>query len=229
MLILSGLGVVEVLDLNCDCSIAALFIGSDNDSSLCPLGVELHVADWRDTLMKKLSKIVALLLAGAMAMLMFTACTGGGGSADTQKEEAIRKQLGTKSEAVKLCDNDGKVKNDSKLYKETAELLDARIKAETSAFGILLVDFDVKGVNPAEQYVTVTLSADYKTAGLVAGLVNLITEKLGKIDATNSFLWLCFFFRKDLAQPLSSFCPDYIRPVTVLSIGNIAKLPETVS
>ena len=134
--------------------------------------------------MKKLSKIIALLLAGAMAMLMFTACSGG--SADTQKEEAIRKQLGTKSEAVKLCDNDGKVKNDSKLYKETAELLDARIKAETSAFGILLVDFDVKGVNPAEQYVTVTLSADYKTAGLVAGLVNLITEKLGKIDATNS-------------------------------------------
>lgn len=132
--------------------------------------------------MKKLSKIVALLLAGAMAMLMFTACSGGGGGADTQKEEAIRKQLGTKSEAVKLCDNDGKVKNDSKLYKETAELLDARIKAETSAFGILLVDFDVKGVNPAEPYVTVTLSADYKTAGLV----NLITEKLGKIDATNS-------------------------------------------
>lgn len=40
--------------------------------------------------MKKLSKIVALLLAGAMAMLMFTACSGGGGGADTQKEEAIR-------------------------------------------------------------------------------------------------------------------------------------------
>ena len=28
--------------------------------------------------MKKLSKIVALLLAGAMAMVMLTACTGGG-------------------------------------------------------------------------------------------------------------------------------------------------------
>ena len=137
--------------------------------------------------MKNLKKFVALLLAGVMAMVLFTACSGGGGGgADTQKEEAIRKQLGTKSQAVKLCDNDGKVKNDSKLYKETAELLDARIKAETSAFGILLVDFDVKGVNPAEQYVTVTLSADYKTAGLVAGFVNLITEKLGKIDATNS-------------------------------------------
>ena len=91
--------------------------------------------------MKKLSKIIALLLAGAMAMLMFTACSGGGGSADTQKEEAIRKQLGTKSEAVKLCDNDGKVKNDSKLYKETAELLDARIRLKPVhlAFSLLIL------------------------------------------------------------------------------------------
>ena len=81
---------------------------------------------------------------------------------------------------------DGKVKNDSQLYKETAELLDARIKADTSAFGTLAVDFDVKGIDPAKQYVTVTLSADYKTAGLVAGFVNLITEKLGKIEASNN-------------------------------------------
>ena len=34
--------------------------------------------------MKKLSKIVALLLAGAMAMLMFTACSGGGGGSDAE-------------------------------------------------------------------------------------------------------------------------------------------------
>ena len=136
--------------------------------------------------MKKLSKIVALLLAGAMAMVMLTACSGGGTTADTTKEEAIREQLGKRTEATSLCDNDGKVKNDSQLYKETAKLLDARIKAETSAFGILAVDFDVKGIDPAKQYVTVTLSADYKTAGLVAGFVNLITEKLGKIDASNN-------------------------------------------
>lgn len=136
--------------------------------------------------MKKLSKIVALLLAGAMAMVMLTACSGGGTTADTEKEEAIQKQLGKRTEATSLCDNDGKVKNDSQLYKETAKLLDARIKAETSAFGILAVDFDVKGIDPAKQYVTVTLSADYKTAGLVAVFVNLITEKLGKIDASNN-------------------------------------------
>lgn len=34
--------------------------------------------------MKKLSKIVALLLAGAMAMVMLTACSGGGTTADTE-------------------------------------------------------------------------------------------------------------------------------------------------
>lgn len=135
--------------------------------------------------MKKLSKIVALLLAGAMAMVMLTACSGGT-TADTEKEEAIRKQLGKRTEATSLCDRDGKVENDSQLYKETAKLLDARIKAETSAFGILAVDFDVKGIDPVEQYVTVTLSADYKTAGLVAGLITKITEELGKIKSTNN-------------------------------------------
>lgn len=135
--------------------------------------------------MKNLKKFVALLLAGVMAMVMLTACSGGT-TADTEKEEAIRKQLGKRTEATSLCDRDGKVENDSQLYKETAKLLDARIKAETSAFGTLAVDFDVKGIDPVEQYVTVTLSADYKTAGLVAGLITKITEELGKIESTNN-------------------------------------------
>lgn len=135
--------------------------------------------------MKNLKKFVALLLAGVMAMVMLTACSGGT-TADTEKEEAIRKQLGKRTEATSLCDRDGKVENDSQLYKETAKLLDARIKAETSAFGILAVDFDVKGIDPVEQYVTVTLSADYKTAGLVEGLITKITEELRKIESTNN-------------------------------------------
>ena len=137
--------------------------------------------------MKNLKKFVALLLAGVMAMVMLTACGGGGGTAaDTEKEEAIRKQLGKRTEATSLCDRDGKVENDSQLYKETAKLLDTRIKAETNAFGILAVAFKVKGIDPVEQYVTVTLSADYKTAGLVAGLITKITEELGKIESTNN-------------------------------------------
>lgn len=35
--------------------------------------------------MKNLKKFVALLLAGVMAMVMLTACSGGGTSADTEK------------------------------------------------------------------------------------------------------------------------------------------------
>ena len=35
--------------------------------------------------MKKLSKIVALLLAGAMAMVMLTACSGGGNGSNLKK------------------------------------------------------------------------------------------------------------------------------------------------
>lgn len=39
--------------------------------------------------MKKLSKIVALLLAGALTMLLFTACSGGGG--DGMATKRLRK------------------------------------------------------------------------------------------------------------------------------------------
>ena len=38
--------------------------------------------------MKKLSKIVALLLAGALTMLLFTACSGGGGS-PTEEQKVL--------------------------------------------------------------------------------------------------------------------------------------------
>lgn len=45
--------------------------------------------------MKKLSKIVALLLAGALTMLLFTACGGGGGSsANKAEEQKVMEQIG---------------------------------------------------------------------------------------------------------------------------------------
>lgn len=142
--------------------------------------------------MKKLSKIVALLLAGAMAMLMFTACSGGGTSADTEKEKEILKELGSRTEAASLA-NAGKLQNnDSKLYIETKDLLNARIEADTKAFGYLRLDhktdgFDLKtGLDPTKEYLTVTVWADYKTAGYVANLVAEITKQFGKIKDTNS-------------------------------------------
>ena len=43
--------------------------------------------------MKKLSKIVALLLAGALTMLLFTACSGGGGSVNKTEEQKVLTQI----------------------------------------------------------------------------------------------------------------------------------------
>ena len=57
--------------------------------------------------MKKLSKIVALLLAGAMAMLMFTACSGGGGgSEDKAAEEKVMSQIRGKSTSAASLQNE---------------------------------------------------------------------------------------------------------------------------
>ena len=55
--------------------------------------------------MKKLSKIVALLLAGALTMLMFTACGGGSSAGEVKTSEETK--------AVKLISNDAK--NDQEL------------------------------------------------------------------------------------------------------------------
>lgn len=80
--------------------------------------------------MKKLSKIVALLLAGAMAMLMFTACTGGGGGSgagtvDTSEE----------TKAVKLISSDAK--NDKELRAVAEGHLDVDYKKLDTQFKIL--------------------------------------------------------------------------------------------
>lgn len=137
--------------------------------------------------MKNLKKFVALLLAGVMAMVMLTAC-GADTTTTTQKEEIIRKRLGQRTEATGLCDKDGMVKNDSDLYEETAKLLDKRIQFEANSnlFGYLAVKFNTDGIETPKEYVTVTLSASYKTAGYVADLITRITDEIGRIEKTNS-------------------------------------------
>lgn len=133
--------------------------------------------------MKKLSKIVALLLAGVMAMVMLTAC--GGAASETPLEDNIRTALGKNPNAVGLCDADGKIKNDksSELYKITKTNLDAKISHSLTGTFVLDVDTDV---GPDKEYATVTVYADYKTAGFVADLITKITDKFGEIKATNN-------------------------------------------
>lgn len=144
--------------------------------------------------MKKLSKIVALLLAGAMAMVMLTACTGGGTGSEKEQENEILNELSKQTEAANLV-KDGKLQNsDSKLYIETKNLLNSKIEFNTDSFGNLRLNHETKGFDfekgfdPKEKYLTVTVWSDYKTAGYVAKFISLITEQIGNIKDTNNNL-----------------------------------------
>lgn len=92
--------------------------------------------------MKKLSKIVALLLAGAMAMVMLTACTGGGNTGSNLKED-------TKTEAEvlsKYSTGTVAVENDQALKAEAEKFLNDKLNASVGIGGYKFVfDSEVKG------------------------------------------------------------------------------------
>lgn len=143
--------------------------------------------------MKNLKKFVALLLAGVMAMVLLTACSGGT-TADTEKEKEILKGLSSRTEAASLV-KDGKLQNsDSKLYIETKNLLNSKIEFDTDIFGNLHLNHETKGFSfekgfdPKEKYLTVTVWANYQTAGYVADFVAEITKQFGNIKDTNNNL-----------------------------------------
>ncbi|MHA3676285.1 hypothetical protein [Faecalibacterium sp. PGM34] len=130
--------------------------------------------------MKNLKKFVALLLAGVMAMVMLTACSGGGTAADTKKEEAIREQLGKRTEATELCDDDGKVKNDRELYKIAEDFLDADIEASHGS-AVFKGKIHSDGIDPAKEYVTFTVTMDYHYGVILTNLMTEISKAVGQV------------------------------------------------
>ena len=122
--------------------------------------------------MKKLSKIVALLLAGAMAMVLFTACTGdgggggGGGTVDSKEE----------TKAVKLINSDAK--NDKNLRAVAEGHLDADKKNLDTKFkflgyaGAFKVHVDDGG---KDLVITITARYDYKDT-LLSDVLNRISN-----------------------------------------------------
>lgn len=142
--------------------------------------------------MKKLSKIVALLLAGAMAMVMLTACTGGGNGPNTPgnpKEQEMMKNI-TSSEQGK-----GIKENDPDLYKTALTDLNTDIKAHSEKGGAFVGDLRVRGTNPAQEYVTITVTADYRVGQLLTNLLDFISANIGikypgtKVDFKTNSSW----------------------------------------
>ena len=116
--------------------------------------------------MKKLSKIVALLLAGALTMLLFTACSGGGGG--PTEEQKVLAQI-SQEKGVQVT-NDAELRavaernlNDDRKY------LDANFKI---AGYLTAFKFHSEKVGN-DRVITITARYDYKDT-----LLNAVLDKI---------------------------------------------------
>lgn len=141
--------------------------------------------------MKKLSKIVALLLAGAMAMVMLTACSGGDGPdvPGNPKEQEMMK-------TIKQSDQGKGIKeNDPGLYKTALTDLNTDFRTQSEKGGKFKGDLRVRGTDPAEEYVTITVTADYRVGQFLTNLLKFISDNIGykypgtKVDFNGNSSW----------------------------------------
>lgn len=126
--------------------------------------------------MKKLSKIVALLLAGAMAMVMLTACTGGNGpnTPGNSEEQKMMENITSSSQGK------GIKGNDPDLYKTALSDLNADFKTQSEKGGKFKGDIRVKGTDPAEEYVTIIVTTDYRVGKFMKSLLDFISDNIGR-------------------------------------------------
>lgn len=127
--------------------------------------------------MKKLSKIVALLLAGALTMLLFTACGGGGGGGfghrDQDKEDEAFGKFTSEAQASSL-----KV-NDKGLQAVADGYLQKDLNSSVEFFGAKLVGkVHVDGKD--QEYLTITMTAQYDYGFIVTKILGEIQEEVGK-------------------------------------------------
>ena len=127
--------------------------------------------------MKKLSKIVALLLAGALTMLLFTACGGGGGGSFGQRmpddEEEAFKNFTSKAQASNVTENDKSLQAvaDGYLQKDlntSVEILGAKLVGKVHVDG------------KDQEYLTITMTGRYEYGFVVSGILTEIQEEINK-------------------------------------------------
>ena len=127
--------------------------------------------------MKKLSKIVALLLAGALTMLLFTACSGGGGGSFGQRmpedEEKAFKNFMSKAQASNVTENDKSLQAVADGY------LQKDLNSSVEFFGAKLVGkVHVDGKD--QEYLTITVTARYDYGFVVSRILTEIQEEINK-------------------------------------------------
>ena len=102
--------------------------------------------------MKKLSKIVALLLAGALTMLLFTACSGGGGG--PTEEQKVLAQI-SQEKGVQVT-------NDAELRAVAERNLNEDLNAQFKILGYAgAVNFHTDTLGD-DLVITITARYDYK-------------------------------------------------------------------
>ena len=124
--------------------------------------------------MKNLKKFVALFLAGALAVLMLTACGGSGaGETDAQKTEKVFNTVsGGKQAATMLT-------NDQDLQKVAEKHLDEDMKASINFFGAeLFGKVHVEGKQ--EQYLTITVTAKYQYGPFLKAFLDAVQSEIGR-------------------------------------------------
>lgn len=127
--------------------------------------------------MKKLSKIVALLLAGALTMLLFTACSGGGGSSfghrDKDEEDRAFGKFKGMAQASNVTENDKSLQAvaDGYLQKDlntSVEILGAKLVGKVHVDG------------KDQEYLTITMTGRYEYGFVVSRILTEIQEEINK-------------------------------------------------
>lgn len=129
--------------------------------------------------MKKLSKIVALLLAGALTMLLFTACGGGSGSSTNKAEEQKVMEQISKEKGVQVA-SDAELR--AVAERHLKEQLNGAFQIGNHKF---VGDVDVEGEK--DDYLIITVTAKYTYSDtLLSSLLKTIessTKVSNKVNA----------------------------------------------
>lgn len=123
--------------------------------------------------MKNLKKFVALLLAGAMAMVMLTAC-GGGTVTDEQKQELAYKRIS----GSKQVNSASVTENDKELQRIAEGHLQEDLNGNVDFLGAKWVaGFHVDGKK--DKYLTITATSSYKAGYFITKLLDGLQAWVG--------------------------------------------------